>query len=509
MMDESRTGKSQNCAITNQVAFSRRGFLAASVGAAVTAMSPSVEAASIKSGDEPIFTSAMSISKAIRAGQFSSAEIVGAFLERIEAVNPKLNAVVTLVADRALDEARKADAELAKGRCRGPLHGVPMTIKDSFDTAGVVSTAGTDGRRAFIPKRDAIVVARLRAAGAILLGKTNTPELTMGYDTRNLLFGFTKNPYDLSKSPGGSSGGAAAILAAGGAPFDFGSDTGGSIRVPSCFCGTAGIKPTTDRMPLDGHIICNGLGAVDGLTQVGPMARFVDDLFHLLRLTAGSDGTDPAVIPMPLKDPRFLKVGSLRVTFHTDNGIQPATPEVKHTVEAASSALANAGARVKESCPSVLASLTDFWTLPYVVDGGGWVKDILTKAGTKRADPRLDWHRDFAPMSGDDVGQLLRRWYRFRVEMLAWMKDYDVLICPVNSHSCWPSGFGGEAMRSFTYTAAYNFTGWPAAVVRCGTSSDGMPIGVQVVSHPWREDICLAVAKHLETVLGGWRRPSI
>jgi amidase len=475
------------------------------------AMTPQARASAPASEDELLFKSVMLLSQSIRAKEVSSEEVVRAYLDRIAVVNPALNAVVTLSAEKAIEGARAADAELARGQLRGVLHGVPMTIKDSFDTAGVVSTAGTEGRKSFVPKRDATVVARLRSAGAILLGKTNTPEFTMSCDTRNLLFGFTKNPYDTSKSPGGSSGGAAAAIAAGASPFDMGSDTGGSIRVPSCFCGIAGIKPTTGRMPLTGHVICTGQSAADPLTQVGPMARYVDDLFPLLRITAGVDGKDPAVVPMPLEQPFFVKLKGLRVAFHTDNGIVAAAADVRRTVESAVAALSDVGARVEESCPKVLASLTEFWNLPYVVDGGQWVKTLLKQSGTQRWDPHLDWHWQNLALSGEQVGELLRTWHRFRVEMMSWMNHYDVLICPVNARASWVSGFDhdDESMKAFTYTATYNLTGWPGAVVRAGTGDDGMPIGVQVVSRPWCEHICLAVAKHLETTLGGWRRPPI
>src|SRR5258708_13854086 len=176
--------------------------------------------------DTIIYTSATKLAQAIRAKEVSSQEVVDAHLQRIEAVNPQTNAVVQLTADTARNQARLADAALARGEIMGPLHGVPMTIKDSFDTRDVISTAGTQGRASFVPKEDATVVARLRAAGAILLGKTNSPELTLDGETNNLLYARTNNPYDLSRTPGGSSGGAAAIIAAGGAPLGVGSDTG-------------------------------------------------------------------------------------------------------------------------------------------------------------------------------------------------------------------------------------------------------------------------------------------
>ena len=489
---------------------SRRKFIAASVATAFATLPSRARAALAPPPDDFIYWPVMRISKAIRAKEVSSEEAVRAFLDRIEAVNPKINAVVTLAADRAIKEARQADAELARGSCRGLLHGVPMTIKDSFDTAGVVSTAGTEGRWDFVPKRDATAVARLRAAGAILLGKTNTPEFTMSYDTRNLLFGFTKNPYDLAKSPGGSSGGAAAIVAAGGSPFDFGSDTGGSIRVPSGFCGIAGIKPTQGRMPLTGHIVSCGCGVTFRLTQIGPMARFVDDLSPLLRIVAGPDGRDPSVVPMRLQDHSPVKLDRLRVAFHTDNGIQSASPEVKQTVEASAAALSDAGVKVDEGCPKVLANLNDFWLLPDVLDGGKWISDLLKRSGTTRWDPHIDWFQQSTALPGEDFSEFLRTWQGFRADMTRYMSRYDVLLCPVNSWPSLPSGFeyDKDTLPSFTYTAAFNFTGWPVAVVRCGTSHDGMPIGVQVVANSWREDICLAVAKHLESEMGGWKRPS-
>ena len=228
--------------------------------------------------DELISASATALAKAIRAKKVSSVEVTEAHLKRIETVNSQLNAVVQLTADTARTEAQAADAAWARGQSKGPLHGVPMTIKDSLDTKGVITTGGTKGQKTRMPTQDATVVARLRSAGAILLGKTNTPELTLAGETDNLVYGRTNNPYDLSRTPGGSSGGAAAIVAAGGSPFDIGSDTAGSIRWPAHCCGIAGIRPTSGRVPRTGHAIPFGLGAIDMLTQLGPLARFVEDL---------------------------------------------------------------------------------------------------------------------------------------------------------------------------------------------------------------------------------------
>src|SRR5215467_7061994 len=202
--------------------------------------------------DELIYSSATSLARAIREKQVSSHEVVEAYIHRIEAVNPRLNAVVQLTADTALARAKQADVALARREINGPLHGVPITIKDSFDTEGIISTAGTKGRVSFIPQQDATAVARMRAAGAIILGKTNLPELSLAYESNNLIYGRTNNPYDLSRTPGGSSGGESAIIAAGGSPLGLGTDGFGSIRLPAHFCGIAGLKPTAGRVPYTG-----------------------------------------------------------------------------------------------------------------------------------------------------------------------------------------------------------------------------------------------------------------
>lgn len=289
--------------------------------------------------DNLIYASAAALARAIRNKEVSSEEVVNAHLQRIEAVNPRLNAVVQVVAEQARTQAHEADAALARGTVYGPLHGVPMTIKDNLNTTGVISTGGTTGRATFVPTHDATAVARLRTAGAILLGKTNTPELTLAYETDNLIYGRTNNPYDVSRTCGGSSGGAAAIIAAGGSPFDIGSDTGGSIRVPSHCCGTAGIRPTSGRVPRTGHILPPA-GALDALTQLGPMARRVEDLSLILPIIAGMDWRDPAIVPMPLGAPQQVDLKTLRVAMHTDNGIVSPTRETVETVQAAAAALA-------------------------------------------------------------------------------------------------------------------------------------------------------------------------
>jgi len=462
--------------------------------------------------NEIIYSSAKSLAGAIRAGGLSAREAVEAYLSRIDHVNGKLNAVVQVTADRAVAEASDADEMSAKGEFMGPLHGVPMTIKDSLDTAGVITTGGTKGRETFIPAEDSTVVARLRAAGAILLGKTNTPELTLAAETDNLVYGRTNNPYDLSRTPGGSSGGAAAIIASGGSPLDMGSDTGGSIRLPAHFCGIAGIKPTSGRVPRTGHIVPFGMGALDSLTQNGPLARFVEDLFPLLQIIAGPDWRDPAIVPMSLRDPDEVDLSKLRIAVHTDNGVMAPTPETAQAVERAAAALSDTGAQVEIDLPKALEISYDLSSRLNSADGRAGTRRLLQSAGTTEVHSWLSKRIvDAVPIDVGEYTALLEEIDRFRSEMLAFMEKYDAIVCPTCAYPAQPHGttLDEEARRGISYTGAYNLTGWPGAVVRGGTSPEGLPIGVQVVARPWREDVALAIAKHLETTLGGWQPPEL
>lgn len=277
---------------------SRRQWLAA-VGATVAASCVPAEALNGDSAaaakDELVFWSARRMARAIRERTVSSEECVKAHIQRIETVNPKLNAIVELTAERALSEAREADKALARGEAKGPLHGVPMTVKDSIDTKGVRTTDGTRGYANRVAQGDASTVARMKAAGAILLGKTNLAEAAMAAETDNLVFGRTNNPYNLDRCAAGSSGGEGAIIAAGGSPIGLGSDAGGSIRLPAAFNGIAGLKPTLGQVPLSGHVPMEGVGMGLDVAAIGPMARYVEDLELVLPIIAGPDhGTRPS-----------------------------------------------------------------------------------------------------------------------------------------------------------------------------------------------------------------------
>ena len=462
--------------------------------------------------DDIIYASAKAMAQAIRDGEASAAEVVEAHLARIEAVNPALNAVVHLSAERARAEAAEADAALARGESKGALHGVPFTLKDSIDTEGVITTGGTLGRAEFVPDTDATVAARLRAAGGILLGKTNTPELTYAGETDNLVYGRTNNPFDVSRAPGGSSGGAGAIVCCGGAAFDIGSDTGGSVRGPAHYCGIAGLKPNSGRVPRTGHIVPHGLGALDSLTQNGPMARYVEDLALILPIIAGPDWSDPFIVPAPLGDPATVDISGLRVCFYTDNGLRTPTAEIVAAVRAAADALADAGAAVEEDLPSAIPDNPDIAEMLRQGDGQAGARRLLDKYGTTETHEWMTRQLEKASENVVSVGEYtatLEQVDDYRSAMLGFMENYDVIICPVSAFAALPHGetMTDDNRRGIGYTATYNITGWPSTVVRGGTSPEGLPIGVQVVARPWREDVSLAVAQYLEGALGGWQKP--
>jgi amidase len=406
----------------------------------------------------------------------------------------------------ALREAQAADQALARGQTVGALHGVPMTIKDSLDTAGIISTGGTMGRAHFVPEQDATAVARLRAAGAIILGKTNTPELTLAHDTDNLVYGRTRNPYDLTRTPGGSSGGAAAIIAAGGSPLDIGSDTQGSIRVPSHFCGIAGMKPTFGRVPLTGHIIPTG-GPIGALTQLGPLARYVEDLILMLPIICGPDGKDPAVVPVALEDPARVNIKSLRAAFFTENGLSKADPDVADTVRAAAKILADEGVRVEERQPEGFREAKEVNGIFNAGGGAGYYRNLLREYGTTQMYPNTaemlqKW--TYTVVSGRVYSETLVKWSALKQSMLKFMGDYDLLLCPPCSGVA-PHPAELDTL-DFSYAWFFNVLGWPAAVVRAGKSKDGLPIGVQVAGRPWKEHEVLAAAARIENRLGGWQR---
>lgn len=460
-----------------------------------------------------IALSAAEMAAGFRARAFSSEELVGAHIARIEATSPVINAVVAMRAEEALAEARAADSALAGGDDLGLLMGLPFTAKDAFLTAGLVTTGGTVGQKDFVPDEDATVVARLRAAGGILLGKTNVPELSMALDTGNDVYGSTGNPYNPEYSPSGSSGGAAANVAAMGTPFEVGSDTGGSIRAPSAFCGVAGLKPSVGRVPMTGHWPPLA-GPLAPISSIGPIARSVDDLTFLLGLMAGPDGRDPHAVPAALGDPAAVSLKGMKVAVYTDNGVIAATRPVADAVNGAARILESAGTHVEEARPEGIAKTLALFMGFLFGDGGAGLRQTLKAMGT--SEPSGIIKATLAATEGQagtaaDYMMGIVEWDRWRSGMLGIFERFDAILCPVNAHAGMLRGgpVSAENIPAFSHTMTYNLTGWPCAVVRAGTSDIGLPVAVQLVAPPWREDVALALAKTVETATGGWKPPEI
>ncbi|GFN47434.1 amidase [Candidatus Regiella insecticola] len=380
--------------------------------------------------------------------------------------------MVQVTAAAALSRAREADAALSRGEIWGSLHGVPFTVKDVIETAGVICAAGLETRANFIPSADAIVVSRMRAAGGILLGKTNCPPGGGGGVTDNPVYGATRNPHDLSRSPGGSSGGEAAAIAACLSPLGIGSDSGGSLRIPADFCGIATIKPTSGRVPNTGVFDHPG-GLSDYRTQIGPMARYIKDLDLALRVIAGMDGQDSGVIPMPLQRPEEVSMHGLRVAYYTDDGVIPPCASTVKTVRDCVQVLNDAGATVNCMRPACLSD-------------------------ARKISERY-WHMQQS--SGAEIQRLFADWDRFRSAMLSFMTNYDVIVCPVDAEAAPLLEMEKEKSRHgmFNYTLPYSLSGWPCVVLPAGASGvNGLPIGVQIIANAWHEHVALAVATQIE-----------
>lgn len=396
---------------------------------------------------------AATLARRIAAGEISAVEVVSVHLDRVSA---DVNAFTFLDGDRALAEARSPRP--------GPLSGVPFTVKDNIAVAGAPFVLGVPSRVGVRAEEDAVAVARLRAAGAIFLGKTNLPPWGGGIETDNPVFGRTSNPYDLTRSVGGSSGGEAAAIAAGCSAFGLGTDSGASVRLPAHFCGLAALKPTAGRVPIAGVIDDEGpLGPLrDPRTQIGILARSVADVALVLAVIE-----DRPAAPLP------TDVRGLRVSLLANDGISPPDADTARVVADAAAALAAAGAVITETLPP----------------GGGHAltEEVWASYG-----------------AGAISYDLLGRWDAYRAELLAFAAICDLILSPV-----YPSAAPrhGEVANRTSYTTPQNMSGWPAATVRCGTSGDGLPIGVQVAAPPWRDDLALAACLTLETALGGYVAP--
>ncbi len=462
--------------------------------------------------------SATRIAAAIRDKSVSPLEVARMYLERIERLNPKLNAFVDWQPDRVLQQARAAEKAVMRGDELGSLHGVPLSIKSAIDVAGHRCEAGTRLRAGYVATQDAPLVARLRAAGAVILGVTNTPELLMAWETDNLLYGKTNNPWDLTRTAGGSSGGESAAIAAGLSAGGVGSDGGGSIREPAHFTGICGLKPTPGRIPSTGHFPKSG-GPFALLGVVGPMARTVADLKILFEAMAGPDDGDPSSAPVSLRTVSETEVPMIRIGFFEDDGWTPVTAEIRLAVTQAATLLSQRGLRVDRFRPDGLDEARQLWWKLFGTAGSMILGPMLPRH-EEEISPILKEFLSWTAAEPTHTGEsLLATWLGrddVRERILLQMRKYPVLLCPTAAISAFRHGerqwqVEGRTVKyldAWTYCEWFNLLGFPAVVVPMVLSSEGLPIGVQIVGRPWEEELVLAVASSLDEARGEFPHPS-
>ena len=447
----------------------------------------------------------------LRSGEISVAELAEAHIRQIERLNPQLNVFADFDAERVRERARKHDAWRGT-RSRRPLFGLPVTVKSSIAARGFKCEIGSLLHKGEIPTEDAVVVARLRAAGALILGTTNCPEFLMAYETANLLHGQTRNPWDLEHTPGGSSGGESAAIAAGMSAAGLGSDSGGSVRVPAHFTGICALKPTPGRFPGRGHLPpCVGPFSILG--AIGPMARTMEDVSLLFRTLSGQDSLDPVSPPVELREPSLDELRSNRIGFFEDDGLVPVTPETRTAVQAAASALREAGFQVEPFMPRTLERLRQLWWKFFVQCGAMFYARAI-RGQEHQLSPIFNEFLGFSealpPLTSTELLEAWAELDLIRSKTLKEMSAYPVLLCPVASIPAFRHGEREWIIegRAVNYLDAVRHTQWfnafsaPAAVVPVGRSPQGLPIGVQIVARPFQDEIALGVAAILDAAFG-------
>lgn len=493
--------------------------------------------------------SAEQIIARIAGGEISAGEVTEAYLARIEQVNPLINAIVVPLFEQARADAAAVDAARKRGEPLGPLAGLPITVKESFHVAGTPTTVGLTARASHRAPADAFHVARMRAAGAVVLGKTNVPQLVMSNDSQNPLYGRTKNPWNPERSAGGSSGGEAAAIAAGCSPLGIGSDIGGSVRLPANACGICALKPTSGRLTMAGHLdVVPGQEAI--LAQPGPMARFVGDLDMAFRFlcTPEQSMADPTVPPVPALLDGQLTPTRLRVAVYTNNGVIAPAPAVARAVREAADALRQRGLEVEDWQPPDVSEAFELWLALLMADGSTNLRELCAGSEVDAAQRRTfaagrmphavlasvvapilrafgqrltaNAIRSIGRRSARQYWRLTKRRSQYRTKFLTAMArgGFDAILCPVDALPAMLPGRSEDLIHALSYSATYNLLGMPAGAVaatrvRLGEESDrpksrdlveraaretekgsaGLPIGVQVVARHWREDIVLSL----------------
>ena len=511
---------------------SRRSFLKAASTVAASApfisLLPRADAQTKKF--DPSFGTATQAVKALRSGVISSRELTEHVFKRIAKHNPKINAFVTLIEEQAMEQAKHADQLNAlkknSGKFPGKLHGLPIVVKDSFATAGVRTTSGSKQLEKYVPKDDAVVVARLKAAGAIIIGKTNLPEFAGDWQSYNQVAGVTNNPWDVSRTPGGSTGGGAAALAAGLGFLEIGSDIGGSIRVPSHFCGLFGHKPTLDLVPLAGHIPPPpGVLAPTELPVAGPLARGAEDLLLELEAVAGPAPEGAVAYRWAAPKARKTKLSEYKIGFVIDDPYCPVDSQVKEVLAGAVDAMRKGGVALTEGWPKdvnpnamhdnylfLLSAILNV-TLPEAA-----LKQMqeVVKSGAK--DPWLSG----AIASHREWSRQIESRYKARAVWQAFFNDYDAFLMPVNFTPAFPHNNTNPDILSRKLTTTEGerdyrdqtrwicfatLTGCPATVAPAGRTRSGLPVGIQIMG-PYLEDTTpIDIALKLTQTIGGFSSP--
>ncbi|MEA2070571.1 MAG: amidase [Asgard group archaeon] len=474
--------------------------------------------------DEMHFLPATEIIEKIHNKTLSVEEVIINLLKRIKSINEDINALVFYDETDLLHTAKKADEKIANNKQLGPLFGLPITIKDNIEVAKMVTTGGIKGRKDFIPSFDATVVQRLKQAGAIILGKTNCPAFCAGYETTNDLYGQTNNPYDLNRTVGSSSGGEAALIASGGSFLGLGSDTGGSIRWPSSFCGIASLVPTFGRVPRTGTIPPY-LGFLD-TTQIGPMARTIRDLIPILPIIMGPDNWDSHCMPMPFSNPYKIKINDLRIAYYTDNGYVTPEKSVKKVISNVADILTERNLTVEEKCPEaaqkylgVVKGLNTFSANvnPKTAPSTKELTEPIEFYPARIYDIVDEWLAESKKAEGEKAMLGVEyqfwsyKWDTYRSKMMQFMDNYDAIICPVSAIPAFEHGMSStkefNGMNLLSYTHPYSFVGFPS-VTFPGGQTNGLPIGIQILTAHGQEALALKLGLLLEESLEGWQKPA-
>ena len=456
---------------------------------------------------------ATELAESIRTGDISAIEVTEAHLDRIQAVNDQVNAIVTLEPQLALDQAKQIDKARAKGQPLGPLAGVPMAHKDLTLTKGIRTTFGSRRFKTFIPNKDAVIIERLKQAGAVSLGKTNTSEWGAGSQTFNSLYGTTRNPYDLTKTCGGSSGGAAAALAARMVPLCDGSDLGGSLRNPASFCNIVGFRTTAGRVP-----IVPSDNPDDPLPIAGPMARNIDDCALLLGVMAGVHPEAPLsdLPPLSCKPPIKPLTGEFKIALSADFGQQlPVEPEVADLIEKQSRTLTNAGFNVEPTCPE----LNDAGYAFHILRAAAFARRHGEGVRTRPEDYKstIIWNVEAGlGLQQEEINWASAEKLALQSRFLAFFETYDFLLAPTvqvlpfNAQIEYVTEINGIEMQSYIdwmqSCSIISLTGFPALSLPLGFSRQGLPVGVQIIGKPHAETAVLQLAKTLELHHPVWRQ---